>query len=257
MENDGGFGPFGAEARDFEGGRRSKGGPPPGGRPRPDARSRRPDGDEPVVRKVARDAVARGTVPRRPSLRLIRDEAAPEGPVPGPKRTRRAKGTPRELAAVTPAATGPRSAKLAEGLQKANRAIDRGYEHEALRILRTLKDRHPEDPDVRELLGVALYRLGRWAQARKELESFVELTGSAVQHPVIMDCARALGRHTIVERLWEELRAASPAAEVMTEGRIVAAGSLADRGRLPEAIKLLERGPVSPKRIAEHPLRLW
>jgi Flp pilus assembly protein TadD len=191
----------------------------------------------------------------------VRGEGLTAG-VPGgeparPKRTRRASGTPRELTAVAPPATGRRPPKLGEALQKASRAIERGYHQEALRILRPLKDRHPTEPDVRELLGLALYRLGRWAPARKELEAYVELTGSATQHPIIMDCARALGRHTIVERLWEELRAASPAAEVMTEGRIVAAGSLADRGRLPEAIKLLERGPVAPKRIAEHHLRLW
>lgn len=213
------------------------------------------------MRKVARDAVARGAAPRRPSLRLIHGEQLAAGP-PGtqtgaPKRTRRASGAPRDLTAVALPATGPRPSKLTEGLQKASRSIDRGYEQEALRILRPLKDRHPAEPDVREMLGVALYRLGRWAQARKELEAYVELTGSATQHPIIMDCARALGRHTIVERLWEELRAASPAAEVMTEGRIVAAGSLADRGRLPEAIKLLERGPLAPRRIAEHHLRLW
>jgi tetratricopeptide (TPR) repeat protein len=213
------------------------------------------------VRKVARDAVARGAVPRRPSLRLIHGEELAAGPpetqAVGPKRTRRASGKPRDLVAVAAAVTGPRPPKLTEALQKASRAIDRGYEQEALRILRPLKDRHPTEADVREMLGVALYRLGRWAPARKELEAFVELTGSAVQHPVLMDCARALGRHTIVERLWEELRAASPAPEVMTEGRIVAAGSLADRGRLPEAIKLLERGPLAPRRIAEHHLRLW
>jgi tetratricopeptide (TPR) repeat protein len=210
---------------------------------------------------VARDAVARGATPRRPSLRLVHGEGlaagGPDKQAAGPKRTRRAAGTPRQLVAVAPPASGPRPPRLTESLQKASKAIDRGYEQEALRILRPLKDRHPTEADVREMLGIALYRLGRWVPARKELEAFVGLTGAVVQHPVIMDCARALGRHTIVERLWEELRAASPAAEVMTEGRIVAAGSLADRGRLPEAIKLLERGPLAPRRIAEHHLRLW
>ncbi len=49
----------------------------------------------------------------------------------------------------------------------------------------------------------------------------------------------------------------SPAAEIVTEGRIVAAGALADRGKLGEAIKLLERSPGNPKRILPHHLRLW
>jgi tetratricopeptide (TPR) repeat protein len=210
------------------------------------------------VRKVARDAVARGTARRGSALRLIRGEAGESRKdEAAPKRARRPSGTARELAATAPAATGPRPPRLREALEKASRAIDRGYEQEALRILRPLKDRYPADADVREMNGVALYRLGRWAAARKELEAFVELTGAATQHPLLMDSIRALGRHSVVDRLWEELRAASPAAEVMTEGRIVAAGSLADRGRLPEAIKLLERGPLAPRRVAEHHLRLW
>ena len=43
----------------------------------------------------------------------------------------------------------------------------------------------------------------------------------------------------------------------MTEGRIVAAGALADQGKLEQAIKLLERAPGTPKRILPHHLRLW
>jgi tetratricopeptide (TPR) repeat protein len=152
---------------------------------------------------------------------------------------------------------GKDQARLQDAIQRAARALDRGYERDAVRILRPMRDLHPEAPDVRELLGLALYRLGRWILAQKELEAFVNLTGSTEQHPVLMDIARALGRHARLEELWEELRAASPGPEVMTEGRIVAAGSLADRGQVEQAIKLLERGPVSAKRVGEHHLRLW
>jgi tetratricopeptide (TPR) repeat protein len=111
--------------------------------------------------------------------------------------------------------------------------------------------------ELRELLGLTYYRLGRWALAHKELEAFVGLTDSTEQHPVLMDCARAAGRYKRVETLWEELRAVSPGAEVVTEGRIVYAGTLADQGRLDEAIKVLERAPGNPKRILPHHLRLW
>jgi tetratricopeptide (TPR) repeat protein len=140
---------------------------------------------------------------------------------------------------------------------RAARALERQYEREAVRILRPVAELHPEAAEAREMLGVALYRLGRWTAAQKELEAFVKLTGSTEQHPVLMDCFRALGRHKRVEELWQELKAVSPAGEIVTEGRIVAAGSLADRGKLPEAIKMLERGPVSNKRVGEHHLRLW
>jgi hypothetical protein len=42
---------------------------------------------------------------------------------------------------------------------------------------------------------------------------------------------------------------------LVTEGRIVAAGSLADRDRLVEAVALLEKGFRLPKHPQEHHLR--
>ncbi len=45
-----------------------------------------------------------------------------------------------------------------------------------------------------------------------------------------------------VDELWDELRQASPSAELVVEGRIVMAGMMADRGDLPGAIRLLEQG---------------
>ncbi len=41
----------------------------------------------------------------------------------------------------------------------------------------------------------------------------------------------------------------------MTEGRIVAAGALADRGRLADAIREMEKGWTPPPRPKEHHLR--
>ena len=74
--------------------------------------------------------------------------------------------------------------------------------------------------------------MGQWNAAIKELEAFRSLTGSTEQHPVLADCYRAQKRWARVDELWEELRAASPSADLVAEGRIVVAGSLADRGRL-------------------------
>jgi tetratricopeptide (TPR) repeat protein len=207
------------------------------------------------VRSAAQEAVARAAGDKRPVLRVVRGERKDKRKAQSATRRPR---LPREeiRPAVTPR-TAREAARIQDALVRAGRALDRGYEREAVRILRPLRDTHPDAPEVRELLGLAFYRLGRWAQAQKELEAFIALTASTEQHPVLMDCLRALGRHRRVEEFWEELRAASPASDVVTEGRIVAAGSLADRGRIPEAIKLLERGPVTPKRVAEHHLRLW
>lgn len=129
---------------------------------------------------------------------------------------------------------------------------------EAARILRPLRDRYPQAAGVLELLGLAQYRQGHYPAAAETLEAFRAATGSTEQHPVLMDCRRAQRRYDEVERLWEELKAASPGAELVAEGRIVAAGALADQGRLAEAIHLLE---AKVDRLVAHPrehhLRLW
>ena len=117
---------------------------------------------------------------------------------------------------------------------------------------------YPDAAGVRELAGLCQYRVGNYRAAERELDAFVELTGSTDQHPVLMDCARALKRYKRVDELWRELAEASPSGELVTEGRIVYAGSLADRGRRDEAIAVLEkRARDNPRRIQEHHARLW
>lgn len=150
--------------------------------------------------------------------------------------------------------------KVEQQVAEAARAFERGRAQDAYRMLRPLAEEAPNVPSIRELTGLSLYHLGRWKQAIAHLEAFARLTGSVEQHPVLADSYRALGNHTKVESLWEELRQASPGAELVAEGRIVAAGSLADRGELHRAIRLLERGPVAPppRRPPKlHQLRLW
>jgi tetratricopeptide (TPR) repeat protein len=220
------------------------------------------------VRSVAEEAVARASGEPRPALRIVRSEE--NGGLRHKGRSDKA-GKPADAAKPKPAKRGAPSpapgaqrpkpvrdgGRLQEALIRGARALDRGYEQEALRILRPWREAHPDSAELRELLGLTYYRLGRWALAQKELDAFVGLTNSTEQHPVLMDVARALGRYKRVEQLWQELRAASPGAEVVTEGRIVYAGTLGDQGKLDEAIRVLERAPVNSKRILPHHLRLW
>ncbi|HEY2428637.1 MAG TPA: tetratricopeptide repeat protein, partial [Acidimicrobiales bacterium] len=140
---------------------------------------------------------------------------------------------------------------------EASHAFDHERYNDALRILRPLAERAPTSAAVRELYGLTLYRLGRWRAAKAELETYHDLTGSVDQYPVVADCDRALGRHAAVDALWEALRHASPPVEVLTEGRLVTAGSLADRGRFPEAIDLLQRYEADRARPKEWHLRSW
>jgi tetratricopeptide (TPR) repeat protein len=74
---------------------------------------------------------------------------------------------------------------------------------------------------------------------------------------VLADCERALGRHKAVEALIEELRQASPPPEIMAEGRLVLAGSLADRGRFTDAIAVLARAEPDRARPKPWHLRSW
>ena len=126
---------------------------------------------------------------------------------------------------------------------------------DAARILKKLADEAPTVATVRELYGLTLYRQGKWKPAAFQLEAFRLLSGSAEQHPVLADCYRALRQWPQVEELWEELRAASPSADLVTEGRIVMAGALADRDRQIDAIRVLEDGWAFPKRPRSHHLR--
>jgi len=127
---------------------------------------------------------------------------------------------------------------------------------EARQLLAPIAREVPELAAGRELFGLTLYRLGRWKDAARELDAFVELSGgSTEQHPVLADCRRAVRQYREVDRLWEELRESSPSGALVTEGRIVTAGSLADRGDLGAAIRLLSKGFRFPKRPMEHHLR--
>ena len=128
------------------------------------------------------------------------------------------------------------------------------FEHErfgdAARVLRKLSDEAPTVAAVRELYGLTMYRQSKWRPAAKELEAYRLLSDSVDQHPVLADCYRALRQWDVVDALWQELGAASPGAELVTEGRIVVAGAMADRGELLGAIRLLEQGwryPKTPK----------
>jgi tetratricopeptide (TPR) repeat protein len=146
--------------------------------------------------------------------------------------------------------------KATAKLEDATRAYSADRYQDALRILRRLSSQAPTSAAVKELLGLTLYRLGRWALALRELEAHRQLSGSYDQYPVIADCYRALHRFAEAEQIWSELRQASPSPELIAEGRLVAAGILSDRGDLSGAVKLLESSLRRSKPKPLH-LRQW
>jgi tetratricopeptide (TPR) repeat protein len=187
----------------------------------------------------------------------VRDEATSavkrgRRPVPLPARIEMEDEVKAELSRSVGATRAPR---LEQRLADATRAFSAERYADAARILRKLVELAPRVAAARELYGVTLYRQSKWKPAVKELEAFRLLAGSTEQHPVLADCYRALGDRAMVDELWEELRQASPSAELVNEGRIVAAGTRADAGDLPGAIRLLQQGWRMPRRPHEHHLR--
>jgi tetratricopeptide (TPR) repeat protein len=205
--------------------------------------------------------------PKKSSLRAVRrgDQSATaktgkqtrRAPKAAPSRTPRRRSRRTEGSDELARLAGRDASKAQAALERAGTAYAEGRERDAARELRALRDAYPDAASVRELLGLADYRLAHFGVASKELEAFVELSGSCEQHPVLMDCYRAQRRYDDVARLWHELSEVSPSAELVIEGRIVAAGALADQRRVDEAIALLERKAADTKRAQLHHLRLW
>lgn len=201
-----------------------------------------------VLRRVSRDSKERA--PRKGARRVA------DAP---PRRTpsRRRRPGPQAVRDEILRVGGKRADRHYDALMKAADAFAEGRERDALRILRPLREEVSASPSVRELFGLALYRDGKYRDASRELEEYYSMTGDVTQHPVLMDCYRALGDHETVEARWRELGDESPSSELVTEGRIVFSGSLADRGRLDEAITLLAKRADGIKRVLQHHLRLW
>ena len=217
--------------------------------------------DEPTAsaawRKAMADARGRDTGPPVHDADVWREDT-PKARKPAKPKPRREQRVSADVAAeITRTAQQGRGPRLNQRLKEAANA----YEHErypdAARLLKSLSEIAPTVAAVHELYGLSLYKLGKYRDAAKELRTYADLTGETDQHPVLADCYRALKRWKPIDELWDELRQASPSAELVAEGRIVVAGSMADRGDVPAAIALLEAAKADPKRPREHHLRLW
>ncbi|MDA3004914.1 MAG: hypothetical protein O3A62_07550 [Actinomycetota bacterium] len=111
---------------------------------------------------------------------------------------------------------------------------------------------------VHEVAGLSMYRLGRWQDAADQLEIARGIRpAEVVNHPVLADCYRALRRYEKVTELWESMKLLSPPAALLAEGRIVAAGALADQGELQSAVRMMTHGTSDPHKVQEHHLREW
>ncbi|MEO6123868.1 MAG: tetratricopeptide repeat protein [Ilumatobacteraceae bacterium] len=205
--------------------------------------------DEGPLREAAKDATARS----RGDQSNEADEA--------PTRERRAADPkrldPAWIDEVQREATSATSARYMERLAAATEALERDRYRDALRMVSSVLKNLPNVGAAHEVAGISYYRLGEWRKAIAELEQARALHPTPEQLPVLADCFRALRRFREVEELWREIRESSPAPGVMAEGRIVAAGALADQGDLAGALKLLLRVADAPKRVRDYHLKQW
>lgn len=194
--------------------------------------------DEGSVRDVARAATERAT-----TTRPERREPRPLDPDIG--------------AELVDALGGQRGARLSERLAQASEALDRERFDEARRLAAAIAKEAPTVAAVQEVLGLASYRLGRYKPAVAALQAAQELHENPALLPVIADAYRGLRRWAAVERIWGQIKAASPPHHILAEGRIIMASSLADQGDIAGAIAVMEEGRKTPKRVRDHHLREW
>lgn len=196
--------------------------------------------DEGSVRREASDAAKRaasaGAAPKRRTPKPLDPEVAAE---------------------LNDALGAQRGARLTERLAQASEALDRERFQEARRIATSIAKEAPSVAAAHELVGLASYRLGLYKQAVSALEAAQDLHANPALLPVIADCQRAQGRWAAVDRVWTEIKAASPSHDVMAEGRIVAAGALADQDDLRGALELMEPAKKRPKAVRDFHLRQW
>jgi tetratricopeptide (TPR) repeat protein len=156
-------------------------------------------------------------------------------------------------------ATAYQRERLVEQMGSAAEAYARNRFEEASRFAARLASEVPDVAEVQELAGLSSYRMERWRQAAKHLEAYRSLSGEAQYIPLEMDAQRGLGKVRSIPQLFEILRQESPDPDTLAEGRLVLAGSLADRGKLGEAIELLEsNGAGKPRKNPnDRHIRQW
>ena len=194
------------------------------------------------VRDAAEGAVRRALAPRRTVSARPKDEDELD---------------PQTKADVAKVLEPVRANRLSGRLKAAQIALERERYSEAKRIANSLTKELSGVAAVHEVIGLASYRMGQWRDATAALELARSIRLHIEDMPVLADCYRAQRRWSDVDAVWAELKELSPSPEVMAEGRMVAAGSLSDRGELKDAIELMLKVAAIPRRVHEYHLKQW
>jgi tetratricopeptide (TPR) repeat protein len=135
--------------------------------------------------------------------------------------------------------------------------LEKGRFDPAVAAAAQAKDLAPRSGAVREVLGIALYRAGRFTEALRELRAYRRITNRLDQNHLIADAHRALGSPEKAVEAAREAVHARISEEARAEAGIVGAAALADLGRYTEALAMLHGFPPAGPVAKPHHLRLW
>jgi tetratricopeptide (TPR) repeat protein len=182
------------------------------------------------------------------------------GPRGAPRGTQRARSSlPRDVVAELRQTAKPGRAEQAiSRLERAAQLLERGDARGALAEAEKAKGFAPRSSSVREIAGLALYRLERYREALTEMQAYRRMSGRADQNHIIADCLRAVGRPDRAVPLAEEaLGSRGVPIAAKTESVVVAASALADQGRFDQALGLLRRIRTRDDVAGPEVLRVW
>jgi tetratricopeptide (TPR) repeat protein len=153
-----------------------------------------------------------------------------------------------------------RSGQVDRAVQAFERAVElmeRERDAAAVTPAAEAKSLAPRSGAARELLGLALYRSGRFRDALRELLAYRRITGRLDQNHLIADSYRAIGASDkAVEPARQAIKARIP-DEARAEAAVVGAAALADLGRFEESLALLRSAPTGGRGARSFDLRLW
>ena len=150
-----------------------------------------------------------------------------------------------------------RSVDAVKAFETAVSLLERERDAPAVAAAEEAKALAPRSGAIREVLGIALYRTGRYRDSLRELQAYRRITGRADQNHLMADCYRALGSPEKAIPLVREAIRSRLSDAVRAEAAVVGASALADLGRFTEGLSLLAAFPATGDVGRDWQLRLW
>ncbi|HET8616782.1 MAG TPA: hypothetical protein VFL94_14765 [Actinomycetales bacterium] len=110
---------------------------------------------------------------------------------------------------------------------------------------------------VREIVGVAAYHAGRWAEALSELRAARRMSGLSHVLPMMADAERGLGRPERALALASSPEASGLSTPDRVELAIVVSGARRDLGQREAAVLALQIPELTTSTVRPYSARLW